>query len=281
MREISSAAITDQIEKAFLDCTCLIGQDVEDGIRAAVETERSPLGREVLNELLQNYAIARSENVPICQDTGMATVFATLGQDVHITGGAFEDAVNEGVRRAYRDGYLRCSVVKDPLYERVNTRDNTPAVIHVRIVPGEELHLLCIAKGFGSENMGRIFMLAPAAGEAGVLNAILTTVREAGPNPCPPVIVGVGIGGTMESAAEAAKLMTAMPLSHHNPDPRYAALEEKALSGINRLGIGPAGTGGSTTALAVHIQQLPTHIAGMPVAVNICCHAARHHEITL
>ncbi len=274
MKEISCNEITEKIRGAFLACAC--ASKSASALQRALSEEASPLGREVLSELLENYDIAGREMVPVCQDTGMATVFAEVGQEVHITGGAFESAVQEGVRRAYTEGYLRKSVVKDPLYERVNTGDNTPAVIHTRLISGDSIRFLCIAKGFGSENMSRLFMLAPAEGEKGVLEAIVKAVSEAGPNPCPPVTVGVSIGGSAESAMEAAKRMTACAPEYINPDPRYAALEQKALAAVNRLGIGPGGTGGVTTALAVHIFPMPTHIAGMPVAVNICCHALRY-----
>lgn len=283
MREISCEEITRAVRQLFLGCAFRIGDDVKRAVQQAktAEEKDNPMGAGILEELLQNYAIAESEHIALCQDTGMAVIFAEVGQDVHITGGAFEEAVHEGVRRAYTEGFLRAGVVRDPLYDRVNTRDNTPAVIHTRLVPGERIHLLGTAKGFGSENMSRVAMLRPADGEEGVLNFILDTVRAAGPNPCPPVILGVGIGGDFESCAEAAKRMTARPLDAVNPDPRYAALEEKALQLINRLGIGPAGIGGHCTALRVHITAMPTHIAGMPCAVNVCCHAARHGEVTL
>lgn len=211
----------------------------------------------------------------------MAVLFVDVGQEVHFTGGDYEQAIHEGVRQAYREGYLRKSVVSDPLFDRKNTGDNTPAVIHTRIVPGDKVHILATAKGFGSENMSAVKMLVAADGEEGVLNFIVDTVKKAGPNPCPPVIVGVGIGGTMEQAALMAKKMTARSLDAWNADPRYRALEEKALKAINRLGIGPAGMGGNTTALKVNIDFAPTHIAGMPAAINMCCHAARHGERTL
>lgn len=211
----------------------------------------------------------------------MAVLFLEIGQEVHFTGGDFEAAVQEGVRRAYREGYLRKSVVSDPVFARRNTGDNTPAVLHVRLVPGDRVHILALAKGFGSENMSALKMLTPAQGEQGVLDFIVDTARRAGPNPCPPMILGVGVGGTMEQAALMAKRMTARPLGTRHPDPRYARLEEEALAAINRLGVGPAGVGGRFTALGVHLEWAPTHIAGLPVAVNVCCHAARHAEITL
>ncbi|MBO2517599.1 MAG: fumarate hydratase, partial [Clostridiales bacterium] len=241
MREICCNEITRAVRELFLGCAYRIGDDVKRAVeRAKAAEERdNPMGAGILEELLENYRVAETERIALCQDTGMAVIFAEVGQDVHITGGAFEDAVNEGVRQAYTQGYLRAGVVRDPLYDRVNTRDNTPAVIHTRVVPGEHIRLLGAAKGFGSENMSRIAMLRPADGEEGVLDFIVETVRQAGPNPCPPVILGVGIGGDFESCARAAKEMTALPLDGLNPDPRYAALEEKALKEINKLGIGP------------------------------------------
>ncbi len=281
MREIPVERLTEKVKELFLTASYEIGADVEGAVNAACETEPSPIGKTVLCQLCENYRIARDERVAICQDTGMAVLFMDVGQDVHFTGGSFEEAVQEGVRQAYAEGYLRKSVVSDPLFDRKNTGDNTPAVIHLRIVPGEAVHILAVAKGFGSENMSAVKMCVPADGEEGVRNFIIDTARKAGPNPCPPMIVGVGIGGTFEQAALMAKRMTARPLGSHNPDPRYARLEADSLTAINRLGIGPAGVGGRTTCLAVNIDFAPTHIAGMPVAVNICCHAARHAEGTI
>lgn len=278
MREISVQAVADQVERLFLFASTCIGRDVEEAVKRGIETEPSPAGRAALEQIAENYEIAREERVAICQDTGMAVVFADIGQDVRLTGGDFETAVNEGVRRAYLGGYLRKSVVSDPLFDRKNTRDNTPAVLHTRIVPGDRLRLLVTPKGFGSENMSRMKMLVPADGVEGVKKFVVETVREAGPNPCPPVIVGVGIGGTMEKAALIAKQMTARPVGSRNADPRYAALEEELLTLVNRTGVGPAGTGGHLTALCVNIDHYATHIAGLPVAVNVCCHAARHAE---
>jgi len=278
MREITAQAITKEVERLFLCASYCIGQDVEAAVRKGVEEEVSPAGRAALSQIAENYQIARAEGVAICQDTGMAVVFAEVGQEVCITGGGFEDAINEGVRQAYERGYLRKSVVGEPLFDRVNTRDNTPAVIHTRLRPGDELRLLVTPKGFGSENMSRVKMLVPADGVEGVRRFIVETVVEAGPNPCPPVIVGVGIGGTMEMAALMAKRQTARTVGSRHPDLRYASLEETALAAINRSGVGPAGTGGRVTALAVNVEYYPTHIAGLPVAVNVCCHAARHAE---
>ncbi|MBR5109782.1 MAG: fumarate hydratase [Clostridia bacterium] len=281
MREIPVSQITAKVKELFLTASYQIGPDVEAAVRAASETEPSPIGRSVLCQLCENYQIARDERVAICQDTGMAVLFIDVGQDVHFTGGGFEDAVQDGVRQAYTEGYLRKSVVDDPLFDRKNTGDNTPAILHLRIVPGEKVHFLATAKGFGSENMSAVKMCVPADGEESVRSFIIDTARKAGPNPCPPMIIGVGIGGTLEEAALIAKRMTARPVGSHNPDPRYAKLEKDSLSAINRLGIGPAGIGGRTTCLAVNIGYAPTHIAGMPVAVNICCHAARHAEGTV
>ena len=278
MREIPVSAITEKVKELFLTAAYNIGPDVEAAVKAACEAEPSPIGKSVLCQLCENYQIAREEGVAICQDTGMAVLFIDVGQDVHFVGGDFEAAVQEGVRQAYSEGYLRKSIVDDPLFDRKNTGDNTPAVIHLRIVPGEKVRFLVTAKGFGSENMSAVKMCVAADGEEGVRNFIIDTARKAGPNPCPPMIIGVGIGGTLEQAALIAKRMTARPVGSHNPDPRYAKLEADALAAINRLGIGPAGIGGRTTCLAVNIDHFPTHIAGMPVAVNICCHAARHAE---
>jgi fumarate hydratase subunit alpha len=278
MREIPVEKIADLVAGLCLKANYEIGPDIEKAVSAARETEPSPAGRAVLGQLCENYRIAREESVAICQDTGMAILFMDIGQEVHFTGGDFEEAVQDGVRRAYRDGYLRKSIVNDPVFDRKNTGDNTPAALHLRIVPGDRVHILAVAKGFGSENMSAVKMCTPAEGEAGVRDFIIDTARKAGPNPCPPMIIGVGVGGSFETAALMAKRMTARPVGSHNPDPRYAKLEADALAAINRLGIGPAGVGGKTTCLAVNIDYFPTHIAGMPVAVNICCHAARHAE---
>ena len=235
----------------------------------------SPLGKQILQQLQQNMEIAGQDMIPICQDTGMAVVFLEVGQDVHMVGGNVEDAVNEGVRQGYVDGYLRKSVVKDPIY-RENTKDNTPAIIHYSIVPGEHVRITVVPKGFGSENMSRVFMLKPADGIEGVKDAILTAVKDAGPNACPPMVVGVGIGGTFEKCAILAKKALTRPVGEHSDIPYVKDMEEELLGKINKLGIGPGGLGGTTTALAVNINTYPTHIAGLPVAVNICCHVNRH-----
>lgn len=281
MREIPVSQLTDAVRGLYFTANYDIGPDIADAVYRACELEPSPAGRAALSQLAENYQIAHDERVAICQDTGMAVLFLDVGQEVRFTGGSFADAVQEGVRQAYREGYLRKSVVREPLFDRANTGDNTPAILHVNIVPGDRVHILALAKGFGSENMSAIKMLPPSAGEQGVLDFIVETVKNAGPNPCPPVIVGVGVGGDFEQAALIAKRMTARPVDSQNPDARYAALEQKALTAVNRLGIGPAGIGGRTTALAVNIGFAPTHIAGLPVAVNICCHASRHAETVL
>ncbi len=281
MREIPVSEITNKVRQLFLEANYVIGQDVMDKLESMKASEPSPLGRTVLSQILENNRLGAKEELAVCQDTGMSVVFLTIGQDVHLTGGGLEEAVNEGVRQAYKEGYLRKSIVSEPLFERKNTGDNTPCVIHTRLVPGEKVHILAVAKGFGSENMSQLKMLTPSEGVEGVKRFVLKTVEEAGPNPCPPLVVGVGIGGSFELSALMAKRATSLPLTRHNKDPRYKALEEELEKGINALGIGPAGYGGRTTALKVHIITAPTHIAGLPVAVNICCHAARHAEAVL
>lgn len=283
MKEIHAQRIQEEVKQLFLQSSYHIGKDVYAKLKSYREKEASPIGISVLNQLLENYDIASSEKVAICQDTGMSIVFIELGQDVHIVGGNLNDAINEGIRQAYAEGYLRKSIVDDPLFSRVNTKTNTPAVIHIEIVPGDSLYIQAIAKGFGSENMSTLKMLVPADGVEGVKRFVLDSVRAAGPNPCPPIVVGIGIGGTMEKAAILAKKATARDLDSRNAHPQYAKLEEELLESINKLGIGPAGLGGRTTAIGVNIEYFPTHIAGLPVAVNICCHAARHasKEITL
>ena len=279
IREINCETITDTLEKLILRAEYELDPALVKSVENAYAKEDCPAGKYALGQLLENYSIAKQEQVAVCQDTGMCVVFCELGQDAHITGGVFEVAVNEGVRRAY--GGLRKSVVKDPLFDRRNTIDNTPAVIHTRIVPGDRLAVTVVCKGIGSENMSAIKMLPPSAGEAGVIDFVVDTVRRAGANPCPPIILGVAIGGTFEQAATYAKLMTARPFEEENPDPAYAALETKLLNEINSLGIGAAGFGGKTTCLKVSIWALPTHIAGMPVAVNVCCHASRHAKAVI
>lgn len=280
MREIGCALITDSVEKLFIKACCCIGEDVEEAIEKSIDIEESPSGKDILKQILMNMRCARDENIPACQDTGMSVVFVEIGQDVHITGGNFTDAINEGVRRAYVNGYLRKSVVKSPI-DRVNTGDNTPAVIHTSIVPGENLKITAIPKGFGSENMSRIAMLKPSDGVEGIKKFVLDTVVSAGANPCPPVILGIGLGGTFDLCPLLAKKALLMPLSHKNSDPKLASLEDDIFNEVNRTGIGPMGLGGRVTCLKVNILSYPTHIAGLPVAVNMQCHASRHMEITL
>ena len=275
MKTIQIEKVTDTVREMCMEVNYQLSSDMCRVFENARSTEVSPLGRQILDQLAQNLEIASKDRIPICQDTGMAVVFLEIGQDVHFEGGSLEDAVNEGVRRGYVDGYLRKSVVRDPLI-RENTGDNTPAVIHYRIVPGDKVKITVAPKGFGSENMSRVFMLKPADGMEGVKNAVLTAVKDAGPNACPPMVVGVGIGGTFEKCALMAKQALTRPAGSHSAVPYVKEMEEKLLERINRTGIGPGGLGGSTTALAVNINTYPTHIAGLPVAVNICCHVNRH-----
>ena len=258
-----------------MEATHYLSKDMEQAMRDAVQKEESPLGKQILEQLQDNLKIAGEEVIPICQDTGMAVVFMEIGQEVHFEGGSLEEAIHEGVRQGYVEGYLRKSVVKDPLI-RENTGDNTPAVIHYEIVPGDQVKLTLAPKGFGSENMSRVFMLKPADGIEGVKNAIMTAVRDAGPNACPPMVVGVGIGGTFEKCTLMAKKALTRPVNEHSAIPYVREMEQELLERINRTGIGPGGLGGTTTALAVNINTYPTHIAGLPVAVNICCHVNRH-----
>lgn len=281
MREISTNTIKETVKKLYLQENYYIGQDILHALQEGLQKEESETGRAILKQIIENNQLAAKEQLAICQDTGMAVLFIKLGQDVRIVDGDFNEAVNQGVREAYAEGYLRESLVTDPLYDRKNTKDNTPAVIHLELVPGEKIHFLVTGKGFGSENMSRLKMMAPAEGEQGVRNFVVETVKMAGPNPCPPVIVGVGIGGTVDKAAQMAKKATLRPLGTHNPDPRYAKLETEILEEINKLGIGPGGLGGRVTALGVNIDYFPAHIAGTAVVVNICCHASRHAEIEI
>ena len=275
IREISTEIITDNVKEMCIEANHFLSPDMDKKLKDAAETEKSELGRKILNQLQENLQIAGEEMIPICQDTGMAVFFVEVGQDVHFTGQPIEDAINEGVRRGYKDGYLRKSVVSDPII-RENTKDNTPAVIHYSIVPGDKVKITFAPKGFGSENMSRVFMLKPADGIEGVKNAILTAVKDAGPNACPPMVVGVGVGGTFEKCAILAKKALTRPAGEHSDIEYVANMENELLEKINKLGIGPGGLGGSTTALAVNINTYPTHIAGLPVAVNICCHVNRH-----
>jgi len=281
-REIHVGMIEDAVKALFLKANTSIGQDIYNALLDMRDKyEKSPLGKDVLDQILKNHDIARDKGIAMCQDTGMAVVFLDIGQDVHLVGGFVEDAVNRGVKAAYEEGYFRKSVVDDPLFERKNTQTNTPAVIHTKIVKGDRVRILAMPKGFGSENMSALKMLTPAAGVEGVKDFVVKTVMDAGPNPCPPTIIGVGIGGTMEQAALIAKKATARPVGSSNKDPRYAQLEKEILERINSLGIGPGGLGGTTSCLAVHIEYVPGHLAGIPVAVNVCCHACRHAEVTI
>ena len=275
MREVNVSIITDNIKEMCIEANHFLTDDMKNVFENAVKNEESALGKQVLGQLEENLKVAGEDMIPICQDTGMAVVFINVGQDVHLTGGDITDAINEGVRRGYVEGYLRKSVVKDPIY-RENTKDNTPAVIHFNIVPGDKVDITVAPKGFGSENMSRVFMLKPADGIEGVKEAILTAVKDAGPNACPPMVVGVGIGGTFEKCAYLAKKALTRDLNEESPVEYVRNLEKEMLEKINKLGIGPGGLGGTQTALAINIETYPTHIAGLPVAVNICCHVKRH-----
>ena len=280
MREIHVDEIIKNIREMCMEANYTLSDDMKEALDKAYQDEKNNLGREILSQLQENMVIADQEKIPICQDTGMAVVFISLGQDVHITGGSLQDAVNEGVRQGYESGYLRKSVVGDPLI-RENTKDNTPAVIHYDIVPGDQITITIAPKGFGSENMSRVIMLKPADGEEGVKKAVIEAVEAAGPNACPPLVVGVGIGGTFEKAALMAKTALLRPAGQGSPSDHIRKMEEEILKSINQLGIGPAGLGGTVTALAVNINTYPTHIAGLPVAVNMCCHVNRHVTRTL
>lgn len=275
MRTLNVEEISKNIKEMCIEANHFLSKDMDIAMKNAVSTEKSPLGKKILSQLQDNLKIAGKDMIPICQDTGMAVVFLEIVQDVHFEGGNLEDAVNEGIRRGYVDGYLRKSVVKDPIL-RENTKDNTPGIIHYKIVPGDQVKIKVAPKGFGSENMSRVFMLKPADGIEGVKEAVLTAVKDAGPNACPPMVVGVGIGGTFEKCALMAKEALTREVGSHSDIPYVKELEEELLERINKIGIGPGGLGGSTTALAVNVNTYPTHIAGLPVAVNICCHVNRH-----
>lgn len=277
MREVPVSLISDELCNMFIEANRELSGDLESCIRCSVQKESNPLGKSILEDLCENLDAARRLNLPICQDTGMAVVFAEIGQEVHLTGGSFEDAVNEGVRRGYVEGLLRLSVVGDPL-RRVNTDDNTPAVVHTRIVPGDRITLTACPKGFGSENMSRLKMMTPAAGPKQIIDFVTETVRLAGGNPCPPVVLGVGIGGDFEYCAQLAKKALCRPLDEPNKDPFYRGLEESMLKAVNELNVGPQGFGGDVTALGVNIETFATHIAGLPVAVNVGCHVTRHKK---
>lgn len=278
MREINVEEITRTVERLCIESNYYLPQDVKKALEDAMEKEESPLGVEILSDILKNQEIARTNNVPICQDTGLAVIFLELGQDVRLVGGNINEAIDEGVKRGYINGYLRKSAVDDPFIERKNTGDNTPAIIHTKIVPGENIKLVLAPKGGGSENMSALAMLKPSDGIKGIKKFVLDTVEKAGSNPCPPIIVGVGIGGTIEKTTLIAKQSLLRKVGVYNPNPKVAELEKELLEEINKLGIGPQGFGGRTTALAVNIETFPAHIASMPVAVNIQCHVARHQE---
>lgn len=275
MRTLKVSEITENIKEMCIEANHFLSEDMRCAMEHAVNGEEAPLGKQILEQLQENLKIAGEDMIPICQDTGMAVIFMEIGQEVHFEGGSLEEAVHEGVRQGYTEGFLRKSVVKDPLI-RENTKDNTPAVIHYEIVPGDKVKITVAPKGFGSENMSRVFMLKPADGIEGVKNAVLTAVKEAGPNACPPMVVGVGIGGTFEKCALMAKKALTRPVDEHSGIPYVREMEQELLDKINKTGIGPGGLGGTTTALAVNINTYPTHIAGLPVAVNICCHVNRH-----
>lgn len=279
-REIAAGAVSEAVARLVVEANLRLGEDVLKALEEAQEREESPTGREILAQLVENARIAREDLVPVCQDTGFAIFFVELGQEVRLTGGTLEEAINAGVRRGYTEGYLRKSIVDDPL-ERVNTGDNTPAVIHVRLVPGDRLRLRFMAKGAGSENMSRLAMLKPSAGWAGIKEFVRQAVREAGPNPCPPVVLGVAVGGDLEQCALAAKEALLRKVGEPHPKPRVAGLERELLEAVNDLGLGPGGLGGRVTALAVHLELRPTHIAALPVAVAFACHAYRHGEVVL
>ena len=276
MREISVCEIVNTVKKLFIDANHELGSDEKCAIASAAKNEKSPVGQSILRTLGENLEAAKEMNVPICQDTGMAVVFVEVGQDVHVSGGGFEDAINRGVAEAYTEGFMRASVVKEPVFRRENTKNNAPAVIHTRIVDGDKIKITAVPKGFGSENMSAIRMFNPSATREDIIGFVVDTVEKAGSNPCPPIMIGVGIGGTFDYAPLLAKIALARGINTENPDPDYAKLEKDVLERVNALGIGPQGFGGNTTALGVNIEYYPTHIAGLPVAVNINCHVMRH-----
>lgn len=278
MREITARQIKNKVKELFLKANYYVGKDLMDRLEEALKEETSETGKSVLSMIIENNKIASCEQIAICQDTGLAILFIELGQDVRVVEGDFREAINEGVKDAYEEGYLRKSAVDDPVFERRNTKTNTPAIIYTDIVPGDTIRFLVTPKGFGSENMSALGMLSASDGSEGVVNFVAETVIKAGPNPCPPTVIGVGIGGTADMAMVMAKKATTRKIGEHNSNEKFAAMEEEILDKINRSGVGPAGLGGTVTCLAVHIDYLPTHIAGMPVAVNVCCHAARHAE---
>jgi len=281
LRELAASIISEHVAEMCQEANIYLGEDVFDALKKSLETEESPTGKEVLKQLIENVEIARSEQIPICQDTGFAVFFVEWGQEVHLTGSTLEEAIHAGVRKGYTEGYLRKSIVDDPLYKRKNTEDNTPAVIYTDLVPGDKVKIAFAPKGGGSENMSAVKMLKPSDGEEGVVDFVVNHVKAAGPNPCPPIVVGVGIGGTFDKVAVNAKRALFRKLGEPHPDETFAALEKKILKKINDLGVGPQGFGGRTFALAVHIETFPSHIASMAAAVNINCHACRHLERTI
>lgn len=281
MREITCSTITDAIKKMCIEAATILPQDVEKALSQKHDEEDSALAQKTLQVLMGNAKLAQEKQMPICQDTGMAFVYVTMGQEVHITGGSLNEAIQEGVRQGYTEGYLRKSVVKDPLFERTNTKDNTPAIIYYDIVEGDTFHITLAPKGFGSKNMSQIKMLKPSDGLQGIKDFVMKVVNDAGPNACPPMVIGVGIGGSFDKVTMLAKKAMIREIGSHHPDQRYASLEDELLQMINETGIGPAGYGGKTTALSLNIETFPTHIAGMPVAVSICCHVSRHKEVSL
>lgn len=281
MREVNAQEVTKTVTRLFFDANFYLTDDVLEAIKKALKTEESPVAREILEQIIENAMIASTEKIPLCQDCGAAVVFVELGQDVRIVGGELYAAINEGVKKAYDEGYLRKSMVSKPFSDRLNTRDNTPAVIYTDIVPGDKIKLTAVPKGGGAENMSRLGMLTPAAGRQGIIDFVVKTVDDAGSNPCPPVIVGVGIGGTAERTLLLAKKALLRKVGEHNPDPEVAELEKELLERVNALGIGPMGYGGRTTALAVNVEVFPAHIASMPVAVNLNCHSSRHKEAVI
>ena len=281
MREITAAQISDAVDKLCLEANYYLPKDVYQALAEARENERSPLGQEILSDILKNADLACAKDIPICQDTGLTVIFVELGQEAHIVGGSLNEAIDEGVRRGYQNGYLRKSTVEDPFLARKNRGDNTPAIVHISIVPGDKIKLICVPKGGGCENMSALAMLTPAAGLAGLKKFVVETVEKAGANPCPPIIVGVGVGGTMEMAALIAKKALIRTVGQPNSNQQVAQVEQDLLMDINALGLGPQGLGGATTALAVHIETFPAHIASLPVAINMQCHAARHQEVEI
>lgn len=281
MRTLEVAQITEAVANLSIEANYYLGGDIYYALVQGWEKEESPLGKDILQQIIENAEIAKAEDRPICQDTGMAVVFIEIGQDVHLVGGDLEEAVNAGVAQGYAQGYLRKSIVSDPLFERVNTKDNTPAVLHLSIVPGEKVKILIAPKGFGSENMSALKMFKPSEGIPGIKKFVVETVKAAGSNPCPPIVLGLGIGGTMEKAALLAKKALTRPVNRRNPHPQYATLEEELLELVNNTGVGPQGLGGRITALGVNIEYYPMHIAGLAVAINVSCHATRHAEIEL